>query len=67
MNSHTKLLIAYSSLLGRYKGTLEGICHWEIPEELKENLKKVAADLEKINTREYFEALESELRANDKK
>ena len=34
-----KMLIGYNSLLGEFIGTLEGVCSWEIPEELKLKLQ----------------------------
>jgi hypothetical protein len=37
--SSNAVKIKYATILGEFKGTLEGILWWDIPNELKERLK----------------------------
>jgi hypothetical protein len=41
MKLEHKLEIQANRLLGEFIGTLEGICYWEIPEELKKKVEEL--------------------------
>ena len=53
MNEYNQLLIQYATLLGNFKGTLEGISCWDIPKELKDIL---ANQIEVLGRKEVPEA-----------
>ena len=48
MNSEIKHIIEANRLLGEFIGTLEGICAWEIPDELKSKLQAKIEELQEI-------------------
>ena len=48
MKTEDKLNIQANRLLGEFIGTLEGICLWEIPEELKLKLQTQLTALRKV-------------------
>ena len=48
MKTEDKLNIQANRLLGEFIGTLEGVCLWEIPEELKLKLQSQLTALREI-------------------
>lgn len=48
MTEEQKLLLKYSTLLGNYKGFLEGITWWDIPQELKDKIELKIKELEEL-------------------
>ncbi len=49
MSEEALLKIKLARVQGEYIGTLKGIIWWDIPNELKEKLKLLIAELEKQN------------------
>ncbi len=49
MSEEELLKIKLARVQGEYIGTLKGIIWWDIPNELKEKLKLLIAELEKQN------------------
>ena len=45
MKTEDRLRIQANRILGEYTGTLQGILHWEIPEELKIKLEEKIKEL----------------------
>ena len=48
MKIETKLEITATLLLGEYIGTLEGVCAWDISQELKLKLQTKIEELKKV-------------------
>ena len=51
MKEYNKLLIDYAKILGEFKGTLEAVTYWDVPQELKDKMNSKISELEKIEVK----------------
>ena len=51
MKEYNKLLIDYARILGEFKGTLEAVTYWDVPQELKDKMNSKISELEKIEVK----------------
>lgn len=54
MTSHQKLFIAHARLIGEFEGTLEGLLHHNITEDVKERMRAKIKELKAMDTSEYM-------------
>lgn len=58
MTKYVKLLLAYSRLLGEFRGLIQGITYWDLPKELKSKINTKIEELDKTDTEQYSNILE---------
>ena len=60
MTTHQKLFIAHARLIGEFTGTLEGLLHHNITEDVKDRMRAKIKELRAVDTSEYMPELKEE-------